>query len=186
MTRRPLVSSRRAPIAVLGVLVVVIALAAIGLGRADAAVGPDVVVFSFTDIGNYTAADGYCAYAVGTRSCNRGDVPLNWCDQGSGCAPGATSEDHPVIAQNLYRLKNGRFEQIGQSWLKHGFYALSEGLCSPACEPTDGEHLGVIEVPENTGNLAWGGPEWKTLFIPSSTSLYRIETKVASAPLPYH
>ena len=50
----------------------------------------------------------------------------------------------------------------------------------------DGEHLGVIEVPENVGNLAWGGPDWKTLFIPSSTSLYRIETKVASAPLPYH
>jgi gluconolactonase len=50
----------------------------------------------------------------------------------------------------------------------------------------DGEHLGVIEVPENTGNLAWGGPDWKTLFIPSSTSVYRIETKVASAPLPYH
>jgi gluconolactonase len=50
----------------------------------------------------------------------------------------------------------------------------------------EGEHLGVIEVPENTGNLAWGGPDWTTLFIPSSTSLYRIETKVASAPLPYH
>lgn len=50
----------------------------------------------------------------------------------------------------------------------------------------DGERLGVIEVPENVGNLAWGGPDWKTLFIPSSTSLYRIETKVASAPLPYH
>jgi gluconolactonase len=49
-----------------------------------------------------------------------------------------------------------------------------------------GEHIGVIEVPENTGNLAWGGPDWRTLFIPSSTSLYRIETKVASAPLPYH
>ena len=49
-----------------------------------------------------------------------------------------------------------------------------------------GEHLGVIEVPENTGNLAWGGPDWKTLFIAGSTSVYRIDTKVASAPLPYH
>jgi len=48
------------------------------------------------------------------------------------------------------------------------------------------EHLGVIEIPENVGNLAWGGPEWRTLYIPSSTSLYRIETKVASARLPYH
>ena len=49
-----------------------------------------------------------------------------------------------------------------------------------------GEHIGVIEVPEVVGNLAWGGAGWRTLFIPSSTSLYRIETKVASAPLPYH
>jgi gluconolactonase len=49
-----------------------------------------------------------------------------------------------------------------------------------------GEHIGRIGVPENTGNLAWGGAEWRTLFVAASTSLYRIETKVASAPLPYH
>jgi gluconolactonase len=49
-----------------------------------------------------------------------------------------------------------------------------------------GEHLGVIEVPEVVGNLAWGGAGWRTLFIPSSTSVYSIETKVASARLPYH
>jgi gluconolactonase len=50
----------------------------------------------------------------------------------------------------------------------------------------EGEHLGVVRVPENVGNLAWGGPDWKTLFMPSSTSLYRVTTKVASAQLPYH
>ena len=49
-----------------------------------------------------------------------------------------------------------------------------------------GEHLGVLEIPENVGNLAWGGSDWRTLFIPSSTSVYRIQTKVASARLPYH
>jgi gluconolactonase len=49
-----------------------------------------------------------------------------------------------------------------------------------------GEHLGVIGVPENVGNLAWGGADWTTLYMPSSTSLYRVQTKVASAPLPYH
>ena len=49
----------------------------------------------------------------------------------------------------------------------------------------EGEHLGVIEVPENTGNLTWGGPDWKQLYIPSSTSLYRIETKVAGNKVPY-
>jgi gluconolactonase len=51
---------------------------------------------------------------------------------------------------------------------------------------SEGEHLGIIEVPENVGNLAWGGPDWKTLYMPSSTSLYRVSTRVASARLPYH
>ena len=49
-----------------------------------------------------------------------------------------------------------------------------------------GEHLGTVEVPENVGNIGWGGSDWKTLYMPSSTSLYRVQTKVASAKLPYH
>jgi gluconolactonase len=48
-----------------------------------------------------------------------------------------------------------------------------------------GEHLGVIRIPENTGNLTWGGPDWHTLFIPSSTSLYAVETKVGPRREPY-
>ena len=50
---------------------------------------------------------------------------------------------------------------------------------------SDGEHLGTIEVPENTGNLTWGGDDWHTLFIPSSTSLYSIRTKVGPRREPY-
>jgi gluconolactonase len=49
----------------------------------------------------------------------------------------------------------------------------------------EGEHLGVIEVPENTGNLSWGGNDWHTLFIPSSTSLYSIRTTVGPRHEPY-
>ena len=48
-----------------------------------------------------------------------------------------------------------------------------------------GEHLGTILVPENTGNLTWGGEDWHTLFIPSSTSLYSISTKVGPRNEPY-
>jgi gluconolactonase len=49
----------------------------------------------------------------------------------------------------------------------------------------EGEHLGVLSVPENTGNLSWGGPDWKTLFIPSSTSVYSVQTKVGPRREPY-
>ena len=48
-----------------------------------------------------------------------------------------------------------------------------------------GEHLGTILVPENTGNLTWGGEDWHTLYIPSSTSLYAIRTIVGPRTEPY-
>lgn len=47
------------------------------------------------------------------------------------------------------------------------------------------EHLGVIAVPETTGNLTWGGKDWRTLFITSSTSLYTIRTMVGPRLEPY-
>jgi gluconolactonase len=50
---------------------------------------------------------------------------------------------------------------------------------------SDAELLGVISVPENTGNLTWGGSDWKSLFIPATTSVYRIETKVGPRREPY-
>lgn len=49
----------------------------------------------------------------------------------------------------------------------------------------DGEHLGTVEVPEHTGNLNWGGPGWDVLYVPSSTSLYRIQTKVRGNRVAY-
>ncbi|HEV8460410.1 MAG TPA: SMP-30/gluconolactonase/LRE family protein [Gaiellaceae bacterium] len=49
----------------------------------------------------------------------------------------------------------------------------------------DGEHLGVIEVPESVGNVNWGGDDWHDLFIPASTSVYRVRMKVGGNRLGY-
>jgi gluconolactonase len=49
----------------------------------------------------------------------------------------------------------------------------------------DGEHLGTVEVPEHTGNLNWGGPGWNVLYVPSSSSVYRFQTKVAGNRVSY-
>ena len=50
---------------------------------------------------------------------------------------------------------------------------------------TDGEHLGTIEVPESVGNINWGDNDWRSLYIPSSTSVYRVRMKVAGNRLGY-
>lgn len=110
--------------------------------------GPDVTVFNLSDIGHYGATGGVRGYSVGTTSCNIGDKPLNWCNSATGCPPLATPADHPVISQNMYRLKNGRLDQIGASWLKHGFVSLNNtasGCGNGTCvsPPFGGKQLGI-------------------------------------------
>jgi len=49
----------------------------------------------------------------------------------------------------------------------------------------DGEHLGTIGVPESVGNINWGEDGWSSLFIPATTSVYRVRMKVAGNRLGY-
>lgn len=105
-------------------------------GVAGSSSGPDVVVGALPDASKYGTVNGISAYALGTTSCNIGDEVLAWYDTG------ALANQHPVIAQNLYRLKDGRIEMIGMSWLKHGFCALSQTLCGP-CQATNCDTLGI-------------------------------------------
>ena len=41
-----------------------------------------------------------------------------------------------------------------------------------------GDLLGKVRAPEKVANLAWGGPDFHTLFLTATHSVYRIETKV--------
>ena len=142
--------NRRAVLAVGGLSLLGGVLVAVG---GFALTGPDVRVFAFPDVSTYPAdvVDGFAAYSIGTTSCNRGDAPMNWCRASTGCAPGAGPADHPLIGQNLYRLKGGRFEQIGMSWLKHGFGSLNDtaagcsGASGQSCQqpPYGWRQLGV-------------------------------------------
>ncbi len=42
----------------------------------------------------------------------------------------------------------------------------------------EGKHLGTLDIPERVGNVAWGGPDHKTLYIAGSSSIYRISLKI--------
>ena len=107
--------------------------------------GPDVVVGDLIGVqqGPGGFVGGYVGLGIGTTSCNFGTVNLNWYSLSSGTTP----NDHPVIPQNLYRMSGGatndeRFEQIGQSWLKHAFTALTQDICNLGCNGTGGTRLG--------------------------------------------
>ena len=46
----------------------------------------------------------------------------------------------------------------------------------------DGTHVGTIKTPEVPANLAFGGPDMKTLFFTAHTSVYSMRVKVAGLP----
>ncbi len=102
--------------------------------------GPDVIVGELPSLEQFGGSGTQVGLALGTTSCNNGDVDLNWFAM--------PNTDHPVIPQNLYRMSGGasnndRFEQIGQSWLKHAFTALTGNACGFGCNGVGGSHLGT-------------------------------------------
>ena len=94
-------------------------------GTSDSQAGTDVIVGAINGVTNYgtNTVNGVAmyGYAFGTTSCNIGTAVLRW---------STNSSFHPVIPQNAYRIKDGRIEQIGMSWMKYGFCALQENLCA--------------------------------------------------------
>lgn len=95
--------------------------------------GPDVVVGAIPDVARYAPATWngvqYASYAIGSTSCNIGTQQLQWIPN--------PDNRHPVIPQNMYRVKDGAIEQIGMSWVKHGFCALQQTLCG-SCQSAGG------------------------------------------------
>src|SRR5438094_1608723 len=92
--------------------------------------GPDVIVGDLPEMAQYGRNGSFVGLGIGTTSCNNGNQQLHWF--------ALPNTDHPVIPQNFYRMSGGvnnsdRFEQIGQSWLKHAFAALEGNDCNFGC-----------------------------------------------------
>ncbi|PWT83322.1 MAG: hypothetical protein C5B44_00800, partial [Acidobacteria bacterium] len=128
--------------------------------------GPDVIVGDLSSLQQFGSSGTQVGLAVATDSCNAGQEPLHWF--------ALPQNDHPVIPQNLYRMSGGpnnndRFEQIGQSWLKHAFTALQNDICGFGCQPSGtGTLLGAgcsdpysasLNASQNSlGSRAWVNP----------------------------
>lgn len=93
--------------------------------------GPDVIVSNIgSTLSLYGTLSGVSAYAMTTVSCNLGEQDAIWID----CLSGPQCNQHPVIVQNMYRLKSSRFEHIGLAWLKHGWCAADAPSCGSPYE----------------------------------------------------
>ena len=127
-------------------------------------VGPDLIIGELTGPANYSSQNGIEAFSAGHFICNIGDQLA---------AMFASTNHHPVYGKSLFKLTRGyadgstRIEHIGQSWLMHGFLALSDNFCCTDCQPTDGTHIGVHCTDSNTASSAGGqsspgcGPKWQ-------------------------
>lgn len=133
--------------------------------------GPDVVVGDVYGLAQFGSSGTRVGLALGTVSCNYGTENLNWF--------ALPSNDHPVIPQNLYRMSSDgiRFEQVGQSQVKHAFTALTQNLCGLGCNGVGGSRLGSgcsdpysagLNAGPNLGSKAWINPF--TGFYPRSDS----------------
>lgn len=122
----------KSKVAITGALSALCLLIATG---AVAQTGPDLVLQDITSTQLWGQVGSIVGYSIGTEICNFGDEDGDWI---------ASSTQHPVIAQNLYRLKDGRMEHIGQSWLKHGFASVNGSGCGVPCQnPGTSSKLGV-------------------------------------------
>ena len=50
----------------------------------------------------------------------------------------------------------------------------------------DGERIGIIRTPEIPANLAFGGPDLKTLFLTARTSVYLLRLRTPGQPHPWY
>src|SRR5438477_9990887 len=127
--------------------------------------GPDVIVGNLPEMAQYGHAGTQVGLAVGREPCNRGTENSDWF--------ALPNNAHPVVPQNMYRMSsaannNDRFEQIGQSWLKHTFAAASSNTCGFGCNGVGGDHLGsgcsdaygagLIGAQDLIGSRAWVNP----------------------------
>ena len=126
--------------------------------------GPDVIVGDLPSLQQFGSSGTQVGLAVGTDSCNAGTVDLDWF--------ALPNNDHPVIPQNLFRMSGGasnteRFEQVGQSSVKHAFTALTDNICGFGCNGVGGSHLGSgcsdpysagLNAGPNLGSRAWINP----------------------------
>jgi hypothetical protein len=145
--------------------------------------GPDIIVGDLPAMVEASPtpnpSDTQVGLGIATTSCNNGDQPVHFF--------AIPNTDHSVICENFYRMSGGpnnndRFEQIGESWVKHTFGADQDDDCNFGCIPwPDATQLGVgcsdpYLAQENAQYSLLGSRAWVNPFTGAFPSTARSHT----------
>ena len=145
--------------------------------------GPDIIVGDLPAMVEASPtpnpSDTQVGLGIATTSCNNGDQPVHFF--------AIPNTDHSVICENFYRMSGGpnnndRFEQIGESWVKHTFGADQDDDCNFGCIPwPDASQLGVgcsdpYLAQENAQYSLLGSRAWVNPFTGAFPSTARSHT----------
>ena len=151
--------------------------------------GPDIIVGDLPAMVEASPtpnpSDTQVGLGIATTSCNNGDQPVHFF--------AIPNTDHSVICENFYRMSGGpnnndRFEQIGESWVKHTFGADQDDDCNFGCIPwPDASQLGVgcsdpYLAQENAQYSLLGSRAWVNPFTGAFPSTARSHTGHVHTP----
>ncbi len=127
-------------------------------GDPEGRAGPDVTLCQVYNLRQWGRIGSTVGLASAGTSWNVGGAELDWF--------ASPNPAHPFIVYNMYRLKDDRFEQIGQSWIKHGFCALDNSQCDTSCAfPTGCSTLNVgctdTYSSSRNGTPGWLAPRYE-------------------------
>ena len=116
----------------------------------------DVSLINMSQVSQVARGNGVVAIAPSAVLKNVGVTEVPWISKFSSPQPPYNNDQHPYLIWNMYRLSNGRFEQLGASGLKHAFLTLNTNCACPSgsilwvgCEDTYG-----VSTNNSTGSLS--------------------------------
>ncbi len=98
--------------------------------------GPDALAAELNVFNQFGREGAVVGCMMDLTICNAGNAVLDYHVN--------PNPHHPLYTFNLYRLLDGRFEQIGQSWVKHAWASDTANACGFGCQPPgNNQELGV-------------------------------------------
>ncbi|HWT16774.1 MAG TPA: hypothetical protein VN581_13435 [Patescibacteria group bacterium] len=93
----------------------------------------DVALIGIGSVGQWQRGNGLVAISPSATLKNVGTANVPWYAKFTGTFPPYGNDQHPYLIWGIYRIKDGRIEQIGASAVKHAFLTTNTGCDAGAC-----------------------------------------------------